>query len=96
MVHQQVVSADLIVNETDTDRRNYRVNFSKLRNHLGFQPQWTVEKGIQQVLEAIASGDVQDYRDAKYSNVKFLTESADAAAVRDNWARRLIESLPHE
>ncbi len=96
LVHQQVVSAELIVNETDTDRRNYRVNFSKLRNHLGFAPQWTVEMGIQQVLEAIASGDVQDYREAKYSNVKFLTESADAAAVRDNWARQLIESLPRE
>ncbi|MEX2186829.1 MAG: NAD(P)-dependent oxidoreductase [Pirellulales bacterium] len=96
LVHEQVVSAELIVNETDTDRRNYRVNFSKLRNRLGFKPQWTVEQGIQQVLEAIASGDVQDYREAKYSNVKFLTESADAAAVRDNWARRLIESLPRE
>jgi nucleoside-diphosphate-sugar epimerase len=96
MVHEQVVSAELIVNEADTDRRNYRVNFNKLRNHLGFEPQWTVEAGIQQVLDAIANGDVQDYRDAKYSNVKFLTESADAAAVRDNWARRLIESLPRE
>lgn len=94
MVHEQVVSAELLINETDTDRRNYRVNFNKIRNHLGFEPQWTVERGIQQVLEAIANGDVQDYREAKYSNVKFLTESADAAAVRDNWARRLIESLP--
>lgn len=96
LVHEQVVSAELIVNETDTDRRNYRVNFNKIRNHLGFDPQWTVERGIQQVLEAIANGDVQDYRDARYSNVKFLTESANAAIVRDNWARRLIESLPHE
>jgi nucleoside-diphosphate-sugar epimerase len=96
LVHEQVVAAELLINETDTDRRNYRVNFSKLRNHLGFEPKWTVEQGIQQVLEAIANGEVQDYREAKYSNVKFLTESADAAAVRDNWARRLIESLPRE
>lgn len=96
LVHEQVVSAELLINETDTDRRNYRVNFNKIRNHLGFVPQWTVEQGIQQVLEAIASGEVQDYREAKYSNVKFLTESANAAVVRDNWARRLIESLPRE
>jgi nucleoside-diphosphate-sugar epimerase len=96
LVHEQVMSAELLINENDTDRRNYRVNFSKIRNLLNFQPKWTVEQGISQVLEAIASGDVEDYREAKYSNVKFLTESANASAVRDNWARRLIESLPRE
>jgi nucleoside-diphosphate-sugar epimerase len=96
LVHEQVMSAELLINENDTDRRNYRVNFSKIRNLLDFQPKWTVEQGISQVLEAIASGDVEDYREAKYSNVKFLTESANASAVRDNWARRLIDSLPRE
>jgi hypothetical protein len=41
---------------------------------LGFVPEWTVEAGIEQVIEALRSGKVKDYRDAKYSNIKFLKE----------------------
>jgi nucleoside-diphosphate-sugar epimerase len=93
LVHEQVISAELLINDQDTDRRNYRVSFNKIRNILGFQPEWTVEQGITQVLEAIANGEIDDYRDAKYSNVKFLTEAASASLVRQNWARRLIESM---
>ena len=73
MVHQHVPGAQLLVDEKDTDRRNYRVSFAKIRNELNFEPHWTLELGIQQVLEAIARGDVIDYSEAKYSNVKFLS-----------------------
>ena len=96
MVHEQVIAAELIVDEGDTDRRNYRVDFSLLRNLIGFQPRWTVERGIHQVLEAIANGEVEDYADARYSNVKFLTESGSASQVRRHWAKTLIESMQHE
>lgn len=96
MVHEQVISAELLVNEEDTDRRNYRVDFSQLRNLVGFEPKWTVERGIRQVLEAIANGEVEDYAEARYSNVKFLTESAAASQVRRNWAKNLIESIQLE
>jgi len=41
---------------------------------LGFSPEWTVARGVEQVIEAIQSGKVRDYRDAKYSNIKFLKE----------------------
>jgi nucleoside-diphosphate-sugar epimerase len=58
----------------DADRRNYRVDFSQVRAHLGFRPSWTLEQGIRQVIDAVASGRVENYRDAKYSNVKFLNE----------------------
>jgi nucleoside-diphosphate-sugar epimerase len=96
LVHEQVVGAELLINKDDTDKRNYRVSFSKIRNQLGFEPKWTVEQGIQQVLEAIASGEVDNYQAAKYSNVKFLTEADQAAQVRGNWARELIENLQRE
>ena len=93
LVHDQVVTATLTCNEDETDKRNYRVDFSKIRNHLGFTPRWTVEQGIEQVLEAIANGDVTDYRDSMYSNVKFLVESGTQELARDNWARELIRDL---
>jgi len=74
MVHEQVLAAELLINSDDTDKRNYRVSFAKIRKQLGFEPQWTVAMGIQQVLEAISNGDVENYTEARYSNVKFLKE----------------------
>ncbi|MDA0658522.1 MAG: SDR family oxidoreductase [Planctomycetota bacterium] len=93
IVHQCVPDAELIVNDDDVDKRNYRVDFSKIRNELNFTPQWTVEQGIQQVLDAIASGEVTDYREAQYSNVKFLTTGGSSRFARDTWARELINDI---
>ena len=44
----------------------------------------------------MANGDVQDYHDAKYSNVRFLSESGAIEVVRidDDWTRMLEESEP--
>ena len=49
IVHQHVPGAELIVDANDTDRRNYKVSFAKIYNQLSFEPQWTLELGIQQV-----------------------------------------------
>jgi nucleoside-diphosphate-sugar epimerase len=91
MVHDCVCSAEVITNSGDGDKRDYRVNFNKIRNHLSFAPQWTVRQGIQQVLDAIANGDVSDYADSRYSNVKFLSEKK--SVTRDNWAHELVRVI---
>jgi nucleoside-diphosphate-sugar epimerase len=95
-VHSAVVSAKMTISQDNTDQRDYRVDFSKIRNLLGFQPEWTVEEGIRQVLEAIAAGDVTDYRDSRYSNVKFLSEAGTTGLARDHWARQLIRDLSRQ
>ena len=56
---------------------------------------WTIPQGIQQVLEAIASGEVSDYQDHRYSNVKFL-EQEGAQLERDDWAREMIRNVAGE
>jgi nucleoside-diphosphate-sugar epimerase len=96
LIQQQVIAAKLITSEEDKDRRDYRVDFSKIRNLLDFQTTWTVEEGIQQVLEAIASGRVVNYRDPQYSNVAFLSQEGTAGLARDRWARELIEDLTNQ
>jgi len=95
IIREQVFPAELVVEESATDLRNYHVGFEKIRTRVGFEPEWTVEMGIQQVVEAIASGDVQDYQDSKYSNVKFLSESGAIEIVRadDDWAKELLGTL---
>jgi nucleoside-diphosphate-sugar epimerase len=83
--------AQLVSSGEDTDLRNYRVDFSKIRNRLGFVPQWTLVQGIAQVIEAIRSGSVVDYREPKYSNSKFLAEhGANRISAQNSWAYDLI------
>jgi len=72
IIHRLVPTAQLLNMGNDSDRRNYRVDFTKIRKTFNFTPQWTVEQGAQQVIDAIKTGKVQDYRSAKYSNVKYL------------------------
>ena len=92
IIQRQVPTAKLIDMGSDSDRRNYRVNFGKIRKALGFVPRWTVERGIQQVIEAFQAGKITDYRDARYSNVKFLKEEGTSHLIRheDRWAYELI------
>mgnify|MGYP000337545674 CR=1 FL=1 len=96
MVHEQVLAAELLINSDDTDKRNYRVSFAKIRKQLGFEPQWTVAMGIQQVLEAISNGDVENYTEARYSNVKFLKEGGASNFSKSNWAKELINEISGE
>jgi nucleoside-diphosphate-sugar epimerase len=98
IIQSFVPRAKVVDMGADTDFRNYRVDFSKIKKMLSFTPEWTLEKGVQQVIEAFEKGDVRDYRSSKYSNVKFLVEEANSRLIRreKGWAYELIkeESKP--
>jgi nucleoside-diphosphate-sugar epimerase len=99
IVHGFVPLAKVVSKGDDIDRRNYWVNFNKINHALGFSPSWTVERGVEQVLQALQSGKVGDYRDARYSNVKFLTEEGiyRLAHHGNGWAYELLnETSPSE
>ncbi len=93
LVHDKVIGTRLVVDESGSDARNYRVDFSKIQELLGFQPEWSLEKGIEQVLDAIASGKVKDYRDPKYSNYAFLNLQGTTELNRDHWAVEMIRDI---
>jgi nucleoside-diphosphate-sugar epimerase len=92
IIHAQVPEAEIINKDDQTDARNYWVNFNKINHSLGFSPSWTVEKGVQQVLEALRSGKIKDYKDAMYSNVKFLKEQGIYLLTNNesSWALNLL------
>ena len=98
MIHAAVPNAQLLNMGTDTDLRNYRVSFDKIRRELGFVPHWTIQKGIHQVITAIETNQVQDYRDSKYSNVKFLREEGGSRLIRteNGWAYELINGTAND
>jgi len=87
-----VPGAELVTEGSDTDPRDYKVSFGKLRKTLGFKPLWTLEEGIKQVIDAIETGRVKDYRDARYSNVKFFGDEGASRLIprRNGWAHQLI------
>lgn len=64
--------ASLDVRKTDTDERSYCVDFSKLKERLGFEPEYTVETGVKELLDRFKEGRFADYQDSKYSNYKYI------------------------
>ena len=100
MIQEKVPAAALVNLGQGGDRRDYRADFRKIREELGFLPLWTISAGIDQVLQSIRSGEVTDYRDAKYSNVKVLTEQHNTPELvnhESSWAYDLVQqtSLLH-
>jgi nucleoside-diphosphate-sugar epimerase len=94
LIQKLVPGAELINQGLGGDRRNYRADFRKIRERLGFVPRWTVIEGINQVIDEIRSGEVKDYRAAKYSNVKFLTEEENTVSLvrhESSWAYDLVK-----
>jgi nucleoside-diphosphate-sugar epimerase len=43
----------------EPDHRSYRVNFDKIKNILGFTPDWTADKGAAEIAIALEKGDVK-------------------------------------
>jgi nucleoside-diphosphate-sugar epimerase len=92
IVKRIVPEAELIVEPAGQDRRDYRVNFTKIQMMIGFRPNWTVDDGVRQVVTAIRAGEISDYREAHYSNEKYLNEINGNGLDRPQiqWAHDLI------
>jgi len=73
MVQRLAPESRLISNGSDQDMRNYKVSFDKIQSQIGFSCHVSVESGIREVLEAVRSGLVEDYRAMRYSNHKTLS-----------------------
>lgn len=96
LIQSFVPEAEMVNLGSGGDRRDYKASFTKIRRELGFVPQWTLADGIRQVIDVIRSGEVTDYREAKYSNVKYLIEEEDTAQLvrhESSWADDLIKQI---
>jgi nucleoside-diphosphate-sugar epimerase len=93
IIQTMVPGAVLHCTEDNVDRRNYRVEFRRIREAIGFQPVWKIEAGVQQVLDAIGSGKVTNYQDSRYSNVKFLSEpdGREQLPVMEDWVTQFMQ-----
>lgn len=57
------------------DKRTYRVDFTKIRNILGYQCTISLREGVMELKRSFAEGKVADYNDLRYNNQKFLAAS---------------------
>jgi nucleoside-diphosphate-sugar epimerase len=56
----------------NSDLRNYRVNFDKVRNRLNFEAQYSIRDGVEELSAAFDERLVLDYKDLRYHNQRFL------------------------
>lgn len=82
LIKELFPDVEVVYQGEDRDKRNYRVSFARIRKHLGFVPRRTVVDGILEIAAAIEDGRIQDYRDARYSNYKTLSEENNAILIR--------------
>jgi nucleoside-diphosphate-sugar epimerase len=50
------------------DPRDYRVSFSKIQDRLGFDVNWAVSNGIEEVARLVRHGIIRDYHSPAYHN----------------------------
>lgn len=74
LIKKEVPSAELIIEEKEIDKRDYKVDFSKLRKTLNIELKKTVKDGILEIKKYMEKNSNIDYTDKKYSNIKFLKE----------------------
>jgi nucleoside-diphosphate-sugar epimerase len=58
------------------DRRSYRVAFDRIREKLGFVPGRSVDDAIREVRTVLQTGEVRNYADEVYHNVKSLQRNS--------------------
>tara|TARA_Y100001958_G_scaffold155978_1_gene147677 strand:+ start:533 stop:1504 length:972 start_codon:yes stop_codon:yes gene_type:complete len=65
----KLVKGDIKYVAKDEDPRDYRVDFSKIKNELGFSISKTVPDGIKEIKKIVESGIITDCYSSKYKNI---------------------------
>jgi len=76
IIKQEIPEAELVIEDKDVDKRNYKVDFTKIRETIGFIPDKTISEAVNEIKKAFADGKIKDYTDKKYSNIKCLQENS--------------------
>ncbi len=70
LIKETVPAAEVICEDKSTDRRDYRVDFSKIQRKLNFTAEVSLKEGISEILESMRQGKYGDYQHPRYSNQK--------------------------
>jgi nucleoside-diphosphate-sugar epimerase len=70
LITERIPDATLSYVEKSEDPRDYRVDFTKIRDRLGFEVTRTVPDGIDEILYVLENGFIQDPEDPRYYNIE--------------------------
>jgi nucleoside-diphosphate-sugar epimerase len=76
-----------LANGAGPDKRTYRVSFAKVAHGLpGFEPQWTVQRGIEELLAAYDEHGltIDDFLSSRFQRIMRIRELLDAGALDDD------------
>jgi nucleoside-diphosphate-sugar epimerase len=79
LIKEVVPAVEVAVEHSAEDARNYRVSFEKIERLVGFQARKTVQDAVLEIVQAVHSGKVTNYRRPEYSNVRWLSENGETA-----------------
>ncbi|MBD3204695.1 NAD-dependent epimerase/dehydratase family protein [Candidatus Woesearchaeota archaeon] len=72
LIKKQIPDTQIIIQDKDIDKRNYRVDFNKLRTDLDINLKNDIICGINEIKNALINNPEIDYQHNKYSNIKYL------------------------
>lgn len=75
LIQERVPGSRIVESDGDGDARNYRVRFTRIENELGFQPDWDLQAGIDQVVNFLRSHPDVNFRSHRFSNSEHLKVS---------------------
>jgi nucleoside-diphosphate-sugar epimerase len=93
-VIQEIFPDTCVDHVANSDRRNYRVNFDKIRNRLGFEAHYSLRDGIEELKKAFDARVILDYRDLRYHNQRFL-EAAGVVRNKDEIDALVMAAFAH-
>ena len=79
-VKRETGRVEIEITPEDPDRRDYNVDFSKIKKRLGFKPQFSVADGIREVAGFIRANRKIDFNGSDFFNIKRLVEQAELPA----------------
>ena len=65
---------NVLLDDGSFDKRNYRIEFSKIRDILGFDSQYSVLNGLEELKEVFEFGLITEINDKKYNNIRSFQE----------------------
>jgi len=75
LVAQTVPGTQIDGKPSERDLRNYKVRFDKIARILGYKTHVSIQQGTKEIVSAIRSGEIPDYLDDRYYNVRYAYKS---------------------
>jgi nucleoside-diphosphate-sugar epimerase len=68
LIKENIPAAELLIEERDIDKRDYKVSFSKINQVLGFKNSLSVVEGIKEVANSLRAGKYENHCEDVYYN----------------------------